>query len=337
MRPTRRGTVVGILALGASAWGTAGASAPAAATSSQASASGQPFSLARLASLENYRFTSSASNDGHTFAITGMVHGPTDWEIDTAVPVHETTYDVDGRGYSLVLGQVIPVHFTTPEGLGHLDGERTAAEGLIGFTHVLGIRITTAGSCGVAGRSGTLYHLATPRDAAGLLLETATACVAKGSGALLSYTAGVPSGSAAAAVHVQGATGTFRVVAIGGVGVVRAPTAPPTTTTPRIPATASPGRLPAGFPSSVPAPPGTVLSSARIGPSKWYLELTEPSANAIRDYVAALRATGFALTSSSSTAAGDVDQLRRGPVQVLVEQITLPGQGVTLAVTVESS
>lgn len=339
MRPALRGIAVGVLVLGASACGSAAASgAVKAPSSSSASRTGGPFDLARLASLKSYRFTSSGSNGGATFEITGVVHGTTDWETDAVTPVKERTYDVGGRGYSLVLGRVVPVDFKTPEGMSHLDGERTAAEGLIGYTHVRGIRITTKGSCRVAGASGTSYHLATPRDAAGLLLETVSACVAKGSGALLSYTAGVPSGSAASAVHVRGATTTFTVSAIGGVGAITAPKASPATTVPPLPVTTGNAKgLPAGFPSTVPTPSGTVLSSTRIGPAKWYLELTEKNAGALGDYTGVLKAKGFTVTSSSNTAAGDVEQLQHGPIQLLAEQITLPGEGVTLTVTVQTS
>ena len=70
-------------------------------------------------------------------------------------------------------------------------------------------------ACRVAGKSGTTYYLATPLAAAPLLLETVTACVAKGSGALLSYTAGVPSGSAASAVQVPAAQRAERFGAPG--------------------------------------------------------------------------------------------------------------------------
>lgn len=333
-----RGMVVGVLALGILACGSAPAYAAAKAASSTVSSARDPFALGRLASLESYRFTSSASNGGATFEIAGMVHGPRDWETDAITPVEERTYDVGGRGYALVLGRIVPVHFKTPEGLSHLDGERTAAEGLIGYTHVRGIRITTKGSCRVAGASGTTYHLATPRDAAGLLLETVTACVSKGSGELLSYSAGVPSGSLATAMHVRGATSTFTVTAIGGVRAIAVPKARPTTKVPSTPVRAGgPKGLPTGFPATVPAPPGTVLSSIRIGPSKWYLELTEKSSKALDDYVGELEAKGFSLASSSSTAAGDVDDLEHGPVQVVVEQVSLPGEGVTLTVIVQAS
>ena len=190
-----------------------------------AAATRPKLTLERLAGLQNYRFTSSASNGGYTFRLSGIVHGPRDWETRSTLPVKETTYDVNGRGFTLVIGHIVPVTFKTPDGLTHLDGERSAAESLIGYTRVRGIRIATGGSCRVAGRSGTTYHLKTPRNAASLLVETATACVANGSGALLSYTAGVPSGSVLKSVHLRGATLSFKVDGIGTVGVIRAPKA----------------------------------------------------------------------------------------------------------------
>ena len=328
-----------LAAFGLSACGATGASAATKTISSPATGPGRGLNLARLSSLTNYRFTSTSSNAGATFEITGMVHGPEDWETEATVPVKEATYDVGGRGYSLVLGHVLRVSFKTPAGLTHLDGERTAAEGLIGYTHVRGIRITTKtkGSCRVAGKSGTTYHLVTSRAAASLLVETATACVAERSGALLSYTTGVPSGSAAAAAHVRGATSTFKIEAIGGVGPIRAPKASATTTT-SAPGPAGEAKgLPSGFPSEVPAPPGTLMSGSKLSPTKWYLQLTEPSASAFGDYTSALRAKGFAVASTSKTAAGDLEQLTKGTLRVLVEQISLPGQGVMLTVTVQRS
>jgi hypothetical protein len=327
-----------VLALGLAACGSSGSPASSQRVASGRAGQAAAFSLSRLASLENYRFTSSSSTEGHTLRITGLVHGPEDWEIESTVPVPERTYDVGGRGYAVVFGHVEPVRFETPEGYSHLDGERTFATALIGYTHVTGIRITRNGSCQVAGTAGTLYHVATPSNAASLLLETATACVADRSGALLSYRAGVPSGSAAA--HIRGVTSSFTVVAIGGVGEINPPKAAPTTTLPTVPTTTTPAggsALPAGFPSTVPQPPGSILTGVRISSTKWYLLLTERSDAALRDYTAVLTAKGFTVTSSSGTAAGDLEQLAKGGLHLLLEQIGLPGQGVTLAVTVDSS
>ena len=149
-------------------------------------------SLARLASLTNYRFTDTSTNDGFKFEISGPVHGPQDWQTNATEPLKVSTYDVNGRGYSLALGHVNPVTFKTPEGLTHLDGEYTAARGLVGYTNVTGMRISNAGSCKVAGVAGTRYFLKTPRVDSRLLVETASACIAKRSGALLAYDVGSP-------------------------------------------------------------------------------------------------------------------------------------------------
>lgn len=223
------------LALGAAAGAAAGAGAAQAATPGQVAAPARVLRLGALASLTNYRFTATASNGGARFALDGTVHGPQDWETQVTSPVKVTTYDVHGHGYAVALGRVEPVTFRTADGLTHLDGERTAAEGLVGFTHITGIRITTHGSCSVAGTAGTTYVLATPRSAAGLLLETVVACVANRSGALLSSTAGVPSGSAAAPLHLRGAVTTFRVDAIGGVPPILPPKVHPVPTVPTTP------------------------------------------------------------------------------------------------------
>jgi hypothetical protein len=182
-------------------------------------------SLARLASLTNYRFTNVASNDGYKLAISGLVHGPRDWQTNVTAPLKESTYDVNGHGYSLALGHVIPVAFRTPAGLTHLDGEYSAAQGLVGYTHVTGMRISNRGSCKVAGVAGTRYFLRSPRADTKLLVETVSACISKRSGALLSYDVGVPSGSELKTLGAHGMSTSFRVTAVGHVGVIRVPRA----------------------------------------------------------------------------------------------------------------
>jgi uncharacterized protein YlxW (UPF0749 family) len=79
------------------------------------------------------------------------------------------------------------------------------------------------------------------------------------------------------------------------------------------------------------------MSGARLSPTKWYLQLTEPSASALRGYASTLEAKGFAVTRSSDSAAADIEQLTKGTLQVLVEQVSVPGEGVMLAVTVQGS
>jgi len=320
---------------GASNQGGAGPSPSPRATAGAASAPG--LTMSRLSSLRNYTFTASASNGGATFTVTGQVHGPEDWKVESTIPVAETRYDVDGRGYAVTLGQVITVSFATPEGLTHLDGEYSAAQGLVGYTHVLGERISTAGSCRVAGENGTVYHLRSPSDAASLLVETATACVAQGSGALLSYAAGVPSGSAAQANGIAGASSTFTVDSIGTVGVISAPSKPASTPTlPALPSATGSAQLPASFPSQVAAPPGHVISSAQLSSTKWYVQLSESSKDAISQYQTVLEGQGFSVSSTTSSSGTDLVILTKGQFQVLLEQISLSGQGVVLTVTVQS-
>ncbi len=183
---------------------------------------GGDLTLDRLASLTNYTFTSMSGNAGYTFTITGQVHDPTNWEETSSAP-KVTTYDVGGRGYAFVLGHVNPVTFKTPEGYSHLDGEYSAAQSLVGYTHVAGISITAGGACSVAGVSGVTYQVKSPSAGASIIVETATACVGQSTGALLSYTAGVPSGSGASAIHLAGASITFTVEAIGSVGPIGVP------------------------------------------------------------------------------------------------------------------
>lgn len=211
--------------LGLAAFAAAAAVALVAAPSAAVANAGFNTSLARLASLTNYRFTNIATNDGYKLEMSGLVHGPRDWQINATVPLKESTYDINGHGYSLALGHVIPVTFKTPEGRRHLDGEYSAAQGLIGYTHVAGMRISNKGSCKVAGLAGARYFLQTPRVDRKLLVETVSACIAKRSGALLSYDVGVPSGSQLGPLHAQGMRASFTVTAIGHVGVIRAPRA----------------------------------------------------------------------------------------------------------------
>jgi hypothetical protein len=328
------GLGLGLALVGCGATSTQGGAHPS--PSPTAPAGG--LTLSRLSSLSNYTFTTTSSNGGATFTIRGQVHGPEDWKVESTIPVAETHYDVGGRGYAVTLGQVMAVTFATPEGLSHLNGEYSAAQSLLGYTHVLGETISTAGSCRVAGETGTVYHLRSPENASSLLVETATACVAKGSGALLSYAAGVPSGSAAQASNIAGFTYTFTVDSIGGVGEISAPPQPaPTPTLPAPPVSSGPPQLPAGFPSQVAAPPGTVVSSAQVSSSKWYVQLSESGPAAISQYQARLESQGFSVLSSTSSAGTQLVTLTKGQYQVLLEQTSFSGQGgVMLTVIVQS-
>ncbi len=198
-------------------------------TASSASPASSPgpgggFTLARLAGLQNYTFTYSATGGIH---LTGQVHDPTDWEISTAVGAAPsvTTYDVGGQGYSTVAGaaSVQRVPLSNPEGYTTLNGERAWAEAFIGFTHVSGMRVTAAGSCDVAGQPGTAYDFATPSADAGTFSIADQACVARSSGALLSFAEGVTGGSAASAAGLSGRSEVFTVTSVGGVGRIAVP------------------------------------------------------------------------------------------------------------------
>ena len=339
LRSLALGTVLVAVGSVAAACGSTGSSLKATAGGGQTAASGSSpssstggggLTLSRLASLTNYSFTATAGNGGYTFTVTGEVHDPSDWETHSTSPA-VTNYDVNGRGYAVALGQVTS---GPPQ---QLDGEATYAQALIGYTHVTGIRITTAGPCTVAGIQGTTYKVKSPGADASLLVETATACVANGTGALLSYSSGVPGGSAASAAHITGATTSFTVNAVGGIGPIAAPDAsPPTAVVTPAPGMGGATGLPAGFPAQVPGPPGKVLSSAALSSSKWYVELTETDATALTGYIEALQGVGFSVVSTSNSAAGDIATLSDGSYQVLAEQMSLPGQGVVMSVTVST-
>src|SRR5579875_2535517 len=62
---------------------------------------GLNLSLSRLASLTNYSFTNTVSNYGYKLEVDGRVHGPRDWQTNAVLPVKESTYDVNGHGYSV--------------------------------------------------------------------------------------------------------------------------------------------------------------------------------------------------------------------------------------------
>ncbi|HQU26165.1 MAG TPA: hypothetical protein PLS29_03940 [Acidimicrobiales bacterium] len=318
----------------------AGATTPPRGPSAVARAAGNDLSVARLSGLRNYSFSYVVGSPSQEAAV-GRVHGTTDWQLTVTVGARTpsvTTYDVGGHGYSQVKGfaSIEPVTFATPEGFTHLNGEHTWAQALVDALHVTGVRVTTAGTCRVAGQRGTLYVLKTPTASEGVFSLTDRACVER-SGPLLSFAEGVTGGSAAGAIGLTGRSETFTVTSIGRIGVVRAPkgsaSAPPSTSAPATSPTVS-GRLPAGFPSTVPAPPGTLVSATRLGATKWYVLLTEPSAHALATYVAGLEARGFTVLTRSTTAASTVVDLGDASYRVVLEQMSLPGEGVTLTVTV---
>jgi hypothetical protein len=218
----------GAPAPGRSGGGRPGAGGAAAVSSTSSPSSGGGFTLATLAGLRNYTFTYSATGG---IDLTGRVHDPTDWETSDSVGAAPavTTYDVGGQGYSTVAGfaSVQHVSLSTPEGYTTLNGEHTWAEAFIGFTHVTGIRVTAAGSCDVAGQSGTTYDFATPSADAGTFSIADQACVARSSGALLSFAEGVTGGSAASTAGLSGRSEDFAVTSVGGVGPIAAPSGAP--------------------------------------------------------------------------------------------------------------
>jgi hypothetical protein len=323
---------------GSSAGGSGGSPATTAPSSGSpaSSATVDGLNQAKLGGLQNYTFTSSNVAGSVKMTWTGKVHSPTDWVVQTNAPA-VTIYDVNGQGTSVAIGQVESTHFQTPQGVNHLFGEPAVAASLFDYTHVADISITKGAPCTVAGASGVTYHVQAPN--ASIVDEMAQACVDSSTGALLSYSAGVTGGSAANAAGVSGHGITFTVTSIGGVGQISAPAASSSTTiaVPNAP-TAPPasGGLPTGFPSQVPAPPGTITADAQISATKWTLQVSETSASAITDYEKTLEARGFSLTSQTSTAAGDFADLADGSIQIVLEQLSLPGQGVILSVTVGS-
>ncbi len=332
--------VVGAACGGNSAAGSAGSSparASATAGSQASSATVDGLNLAKLGGLQNYTFTSKNLAGSASMTWAGKVHSPTDWEVQTDAPA-VTTYDVDGQGSSVAVGQVAPVHLQTPQGVNHLFGEPAFAEQLFGYTHVTHIAITRGAPCTVAGASGITIHVRAPN--ASIVDESAQACVETSNGALLSYRGGVTGGSAANATGVSGHGMSFTVTSIGGVGQISAPAASASSSipVPNVPRAPSSGTgVPAGFPSQVPAPPGSYVVARQLSPNEWLIQADETSASALADYVKNLESAGFTeTTSSNNPGAGTIAKLSKGSIQVLLEQISVPGQGPILQVTVGS-
>ncbi len=233
------GVTCGALAFSLAACGSAGATAtstsssakstPSQSSNSSSSANSSPsaptsgteFSLSKLASYTNYAFTYSAAAGGATITFTGAVHSLTDWRLQASSPA-VTNYDVDGKGYGTVSGLsgVTTTTFATPEGIHHLNGQYVSAQALIGMTHVYGEQVRKGGSCTVAGQSGTIYNLGTPKN--GYITIGDQACVAS-NGALLLFAQGVTGGASATALHLTGDSEVFQITAVGGVGPIAAP------------------------------------------------------------------------------------------------------------------
>ena len=323
---------------GSSSGGSGGSSATTAPSSgSQASsATVDGLNQAKLGGLQNYTFTSANVAGSVTMTFTGKVHTPTDWVVQTNAPA-VTTYDVNGQGTSVAVGMVEPVHFQTPQGVNHLFGEPAVAASLFGYTHVAGIKITKGAPCTVAGASGTTYHVQAPN--ASIVDETAQACVDSSTGALLSYSAGVTGGSAADAAGVSGHGMTFTVTSIGGVGQISAPAASASSTipVPNVPtAPSSPTGVPLGWPSQVPAPPGSYNLSEQLSSTKWMIQADETNPSALADYVKSLEAAGFTETSSTNQAGFELAELSKGSLQAVVEMLPPSGGTQALQVTVGS-
>ncbi len=320
---------------GTSSAGSSSATTSATSGSQASSATVDGLNQAKLGGLQNYTFTSANDAGSVSMTWTGKVHSPTDWEVQTNEPA-VTIYDVNGQGTSVAVGQVEPTQFKTPQGNNHLFGEPAVAASLFGYTHVAGIKITKGAPCTVAGASGVTFHVQSPN--ASIVNEVATACVDSSTGALLSYSTGVTGGSAANATGLSGHGITFTVTSIGGVPQISAPSASASSTipTPSVPASPSSTGVPAGFPSQVPAPPGSYTIAQQLSSNKWLIQADETSASAADDYAKTLKSAGFTETSSTNSAAGIELVFGMGAINVLVQQMSLPGQGPVLEVTVGS-
>jgi hypothetical protein len=285
--------------------------------------------------LTNYAFTYSALHQGVQFKNSAEVHSLTDWSLTSTSPA-VTIYDINGHGYSVFDSIRSPDSFTNPEGATTLAGEPTWAKALIDDTHITAVRVTEAGSCSVAGASGTIVVVRSPSASRSIFALDIRACIDTASGALLSYNQGVVGGSAPTAVGLKGASEVWTVTAIGGVGAIKLPTASAPTTTVAINTPTTPEvAIPPSFPSAVAIPPGHLATVTTIRSSKWYLLLDESTTTAYTQYTTTLEGDGFVASSNSTAGATSIGTLTKGAYTVVVEQSQgVPGSGNKAYLTV---
>ena len=199
------GALIGTLVLGGCA--RSGAAAPA--------AQGVPaaLSLRALGSLTNYRARLTSGTTAHPMTIRTQVHSPENW--------------ASTSGYTVLhIGAQSYVHFGS-RWFAHADRPgRYAQTNLPSFarqfyamTRVSGVRLRRGGPCHQGGLTGDTWTL---RAAAGSNFgETFSACVARGSGALLRLVVG----ASGVALGGRYAREVYDITAVGGVPAFHPPTA----------------------------------------------------------------------------------------------------------------
>lgn len=169
--------------------------------------------LAALGSLTDY--AGRMTDNGATISVE--VHSPTDWSESTGgFPI----LHVDGTTYVRTVGPSGRpgwVHSPDTASSYRQSPYPGVATQFADFTKVADATITKGAPCAVAGVAGHTWTIASPHTA--VLSEQESACVADGSGALLSLTTGA-SGSA---VPANGFAYSFTVTEVGGVPALAVP------------------------------------------------------------------------------------------------------------------
>ncbi len=173
------------------------------------------FSKARLTSLTNYSFTLTIGNGSTSSTVTGKINSSTNYEIAVG-PIQ--TYHVDGHSYEVV-GNQTPQRVTLGLNFYNLQGVSSAANTFIQLASVGGVTVRSNGQCNVAGTAGTSYVESTSSNQSNSN-QSPVACIANGSGALLSLTQGTPS---TAASSTSGQYYSFEVTGIGNVPQIQLP------------------------------------------------------------------------------------------------------------------
>lgn len=283
--------------------------------------------LAKLGGLHDYAWTESAGSGASALTVSGQVHSSTDWEFTTGSPaVH--IFDVLGQGYTETDGVTAQIDLAASHEAFADIGEQAFATFFLTLESTPGVSVSRTGSCTVAGEAGTVIQ-ATDGSA---LRERVQVCVASASGALLSFSSAT-SGPATAGLGSTPGGATFKVTGVGSVPLIGAPGAAPATGTNSAPPPASSRQgLPAGFPASVPAPPGQITRATATGSSLWDVEVTGTSASLLTAYEQSLQQAGFQTsTDVSAGSAGTIVMLSNGKIQV---QLTGAASGQGYAMTI---
>ena len=180
-------------------------------TTAPASGTSSRLDLSKLGSLSDYTFTFRDNG----LVITGAVHSPTDWRTDQPLVV----LHIAGFTY----GKLGPYWYKNKDNPASYEESAYPAtvSGFEGFLSIAGARLTKGPPCRQAGLAGHTWTIKTPKAASGILSETASACVADKSGALLEASFGAKGSAVPGAL--KGIGYSFTVDSIGTVARIAVP------------------------------------------------------------------------------------------------------------------